>query len=296
VLTRAVLRSGRDHAGGASRGAGGGRVMVGPFVDASGVAVSMPAPPRRIVSLIPSITEILFALGLGDAVAGCTIYCTQPPEGVATKTRVGGEKNPKLDLIRDLGADLVVANIEENLREHVETLRAWGIPVYVTYPRTVADGIRLVRELGAVTGAAARGAEIAAALGSRLAEIRADRAQRGRARVFCPIWRNPYMTINGDTYVHDMLAVCGGENVFARLPKRYPEISLADVALARPDVILLPDEPYHFRRAHIADFSPYPDMPAMRDGRIHLVDGKLLSWYGPRIEHALAILPGLLGA
>lgn len=294
MLTRAVLRSGRDHAGGASRGAGGGRVMVGPFVDASGVAVSMPAPPRRIVSLIPSITEILFALGLGDAVAGCTVYCTQPPEGVATKTRVGGEKNPKLDLIRDLGADLVVANIEENLREHVETLRAWGIPVYVTYPRTVADGIRLVRELGAVTGAAARGAEIAAALDSRLAEIRAGREERRRARVFCPIWRNPYMTINGDTYVHDMLAACGGENVFARLPKRYPEISLADVALARPDVILLPDEPYRFRRAHIADFSPYPDMPAMRDGRIHLVDGKLLSWYGPRIEHALAILPGLL--
>ena len=268
--------------------------MVGPFVDASGVAVSMPAPPRRIVSLIPSITEILFALGLGDAVAGCTIYCTQPPEGLATKTRVGGEKNPKLDLIRDLGADLVVANIEENVREHVETLRAWGIPVYVTYPRTVADGIRLVSELGAVTGAAARGAEIAAALCSRLAEIRSGRVQCRRARVFCPIWRNPYMTINGDTYVHDMLAACGGENVFARLPTRYPEISLADVALARPDVILLPDEPYRFRRAHIADFSPYPEMPAMRDSRIHLVDGKLLSWYGPRIEHALAILPALL--
>ena len=290
----AVLPSTRDRNDGAALEAGGGRVMVGPFVDASGVAVSLRATPRRIVSLIPSITEILFALGLDDAVAGCTVYCTQPPAGVATKTRVGGEKNPKLDLIRELGADLVVANIEENVREHIETLRAWGIPVYVTYPRTVADGIRLVRELGSVTGAAERGAEIAAALETRLAEIRSGRAHRRRARVFCPIWRNPYRTINGDTYVHDMLAVCGGEKVFVGLPTRYPEISLADVAVARPDVILLPDEPYRFRRAHIADFAPYPDIPAMRDGRIHLVDGKLLSWYGPRIDHALATLPELL--
>src|SRR5262245_55531107 len=110
-------------------------------VDASGAAVALAAPPRRIVSLIPSITEILFALGVGDAVVGCTIFCTQPPDGVATKQRVGCEKDPDLERIRALGADLVVANIEENRREDVETLRRWSIPVYVTYPRTVAAGI-----------------------------------------------------------------------------------------------------------------------------------------------------------
>ena len=90
---------------------------------------------------------------MGEAVAGCTIFCTEPRDGVAGKTRVGGEKNPKLELIRELGADLVIANIEENVREHIETLRAWGIAVYVTYPRTVAAGIGLVAELGALTGA-----------------------------------------------------------------------------------------------------------------------------------------------
>ena len=94
--------------------------------------------------------------------------------------------------------------------------------------------------------------------------------------------------------MHDMLATCGGENVFAGLPRRYPEVTLADVALARPEVILLPDEPYRFRRAHIPDFSVHPEIPALRDGRVHLVDGKLLSWYGPRIEQALARLPDLL--
>lgn len=262
--------------------------------DASGVRLVLPAPPRRIVSLIPSITEILFAIGAGDRVAGCTIYCTQPAEGVATKTRVGGEKNPRLELIRDLGADLVIANVEENVREHVETLRGWGIPVYVTYPRTVAAGIRLVEELGELIGAAAGAHEITAVLRARYEEVRARAAERRARRVFCPIWRNPYMTINRDTYVHDMLAVCGGANVFEADSRRYPAVTLDQVVAARVEVILLPDEPYRFRRAHQADFGLYPDLPAVRDGRIHLVDGKLLSWYGPRIAEALRVLPALL--
>src|SRR5213083_3643568 len=164
------------------------------FYDATGAAVVLPAPPRRIVSLIPSITEMLFALGAGPAVTGCTVYCTEPAEGVATKTRVGGEKNPKLDLIRELGADLVLANVEENVREHIETLRGWGIPVYVTYPRTVAEGIELVRALAQVTDAPDRGGEVAAALEACLAETRARQRGRRRTRVFCPIWRKPYMT------------------------------------------------------------------------------------------------------
>ena len=266
-----------------------------PVTDASGVTVALASPPRRIVSLIPSVTEILFALGVGDAVAGCTIYCTEPAEGVRTKPRVGGEKNPKLEVIRDLGADLVIANIEENVREHIETLRAWSVPVYVTYPRRVSDGIRLIRELGELTGAAEQGRRMADELSERLEQVQARRPARARRRVFCPIWRRPYMTINGDTYMHDMLAVCGGDNVFAERAKRYPEVALEEVATARPDVIVLPDEPYRFRRAHIADFAPYPDLPAVRDGRIHLVDGKLLSWYGPRIARALELLPDYFG-
>jgi ABC-type Fe3+-hydroxamate transport system substrate-binding protein len=213
---------------------------------------------------------------------------------VATKTRVGGEKNPRLELIRDLGADLVIANVEENVREHVETLRAWGIPVHVTYPRTVSDGIRLVGELGELLDAGPRAREMESALRAQYDEVRAAAAGRPSRRVFCPIWRRPYMTINRDTYIHDMLAVAGGDNVFAGAEKRYPEVALDQVAAAGVEVILLPDEPYRFRRVHRADFDPYADMPAVRDGRIHLVDGKLLSWYGPRIAEALRVLPTLL--
>jgi ABC-type Fe3+-hydroxamate transport system substrate-binding protein len=235
----------------------------------------------------------LFAIGAGDRVVGCTVYCTEPAEGVATKTRVGGEKNPRLDLIRDLGADLVIVNVEENVREHVETLRAWGIPVHVTYPRTVADGIRLIGELGALLEAGPRAHEMEAALRARYDEVRAAAAGRRSRRVFCPIWRRPYMTINRDTYIHDMLAVVGGQNVFAEAETRYPEVTLDAVATAGAEVILLPDEPYRFRQVHQADFAPYADLPAVRDGRIHLVDGKLLSWYGPRIAEALRVLPPL---
>src|SRR5262249_4252770 len=202
-----------------------------PVVDATGTAVALRAAPRRIVSLVPSLTETLFALGLGDAMAGCTIFCTEPAEGVARLTRVGGEKNPGLDVIRDLGTDLVVANVEENVREHIETLRGWGIAVYVAYPRTVADGVRLIADLGRLTGAAAAGESIATGLAAGLERRRVEPALR--SRVFCPIWRRPYMTINGDTYISDMLRVCGGDNVFREWPGRYPEVTLEDVAAAR---------------------------------------------------------------
>ena len=117
--------------------------------------------------------------------AGCTVYCTEPAAGVATKTRVGGEKNPKLEVIRDLGADLVIANIEENLREHVLTLRSWGIPVYVIYPHTVAAGIRLVRVLGAVIVTARRGTDMEATLLAALGDAR--RRLAGRAAPECSI-------------------------------------------------------------------------------------------------------------
>ena len=263
------------------------------LVDASGATLALPQPPRRIVSLIPSTTETLCALGLGDALAGVTAYCREPADVVRTKTRIGGEKDPDLAKIRALAPDLVIANVEENQREHVETLRAWGIPVWVTYPKTVADGIRMIRELGALTGTEARASAIAGELESLHAEVAAATARRTPEPVFYAIWREPWMTIGRDTYVHDMLRVCGGANVFADRPERYPTVTLDDVAARRPAVILLPDEPYRFRRAHLADFTPYADVPAVRDGRVHLVDGKPFSWHGPRIGDALRSLPAL---
>ena len=264
--------------------------------DASGFALALPRPPRRIVSLVPSITETLCHLGLADALVGITAYCLEPRALVRGKTRIGGEKDPDLAAIRALQPDLVVANIEENVREHVETLRGWGIPVWVTYPRTVAQGLAMIRELGELTDTAARAAAILADLEPLHARVRATTARRRPVPIFYPIWRAPWMTVNADTYIHDLLAVCGAANVFGDRPARYPTVTLDEVAARRPEVIVLPDEPFRFRRAHIQDFAPYADVPAVRAGRIHLVDGKPFSWHGPRVGEALLTLPALFGA
>ncbi len=213
---------------------------------------------------------------------------------MARKPRVGREKDPDPAKILALAPDLVIANIEENRREVVERLRTEGVPVWVTFPRTVRDGIRLIRELGEVTDTGAAAAALAGPLERRYDETARVVGARRVVTVFCPIWRNPYMTINRDTYVHDMLALCGGANVFADRPERYPAVALADVAAAAPEVILLPDEPYRFRKAHLADFEPLREVPAVRGGRVYFVDGKLVSWYGPRIAEALERLPALL--
>jgi ABC-type Fe3+-hydroxamate transport system substrate-binding protein len=266
------------------------------LTDASGTALALPRPPRRIISLIPSITETLCHLGLADALVGVTVYCVEPREVVRGKTRIGGEKNPDLAAIRALEPDLVVANIEENVREHVETLRRWGIAVWVTYPRTVAEGLAMIGELGEVTGTGERARATLAELEPLHARVRAASARRRPVPVFYPIWRQPWMTINADTYIHDLLAACGAANVFGDRPVRYPTVTLDEVAARRPEVIVLPDEPFRFRRAHLEDFAPYADVPAVRDGRIHLMDGKPFSWHGPRIGEALRTLPALFGA
>ena len=249
--------------------------------------------PARLVSLVPSTTELLCDLGLADALVGITAYCREPADLLRGKPRIGGEKNPDLERIRALAPDLVIANVEENVRAHVETLREWGIPVLVTYPRTVVGAIAMIRELGEVTGTTAHAEALADELESRLERARRMMVGHAPVRVFYAIWRNPYMTINADTYINDVLAVCGATNVFADAGERYPAVTLEEVAARRPEVVLLPDEPFRFRRVHVKDFAPYAEVPAVRDGRIHLVDGKPFSWHGPRLAGALGTLPEL---
>ncbi len=258
--------------------------------DAFGRPFLMAEPARRIVSLIPSITETLFSLGAGDRVVGVSRFCTEPSEGVATKARVGGQKNPRVQAIVALRPDLVIANVEENRQEHVEAMGAAGLRMFVTYPRTLEQGIQLVRDLGILTGETERAETIARECEAAVAEARRATAGRARLRVFCPIWRKPYMTINHDTYAHDVLETCGGENIFRDRPGRYPVVTLEEVAALAPEVMLLPNEPFPFSQKHLPDFHAFPDVPAVRAGRMHFLDGKILFWYGPRIAHGLGAL------
>ncbi len=280
-------------------------------------------PPQRVVSLVPSVTESLFDLTLGNRLIGITDYCVYPVDGVANIPRIGGTKNPDIARIIDMRPDLVIANQEENRKEDVLALRAAKIPVWVTFPRTVADAFNLLWNIMHVFDEPSMVPRV------RLIEQTMDwvwrisekKVEDAVCRVFVPIWLDPLMTFNHDTYASDLLRVCGAVNVFADrerqyplaadlgesepLPAddsrivgrdvRYPRITLDEVVAAQPDVILLPNEPFEFTVDHISLFAEL-DIPAARNKRIMLVDGSLLLWHGTRIAQALNALPDLLFA
>jgi ABC-type Fe3+-hydroxamate transport system substrate-binding protein len=248
--------------------------------------------PRRIVSLVPSLTEALFALGLGERVVGVTEWCVHPAEGVAPLAKVGGTKNPDIPSILALRPELVLANREENRRRDVEKLEAAGIRVWVTYPRTVRDGVELLAAL-AELGAPEERRRAVVDPTLRALERAEQQRFEGRVRFVCPIWRDPWMVVGADTFAHDLLTLCGGENAFAEAsPRRYPRVKLAEIEAARPELILLPDEPYAFGQRDARELARL-DVPAAREGRIHLIDGTLVSWYGPRILQAIETLSAL---
>jgi ABC-type hemin transport system substrate-binding protein len=246
--------------------------------------------PERIVSLVPSLTEALFAFGSGARVVGRTRYCTQPPGKVGRVAKVGGTKKVNVSRVLDLNPDLVVAVREENAREDIERIRAVGVEVFVGAPATVEDALEMLEELAGVVDAS----ETEPVLGPiRRVYERLGGVETGRARrCFVPIWKGPYMSTGSDTYVHDVLRTCGGENVCGG-STRYPVVTLEEVEALQPEVVLLPDEPYPFSAEDLPEFYTL-DIPAAREDRIHLVDGKLLTWYGPRMASSLSQLSALL--
>lgn len=255
--------------------------------------MSARAEPRRIVCLVPSLTEALFVLGLGERVVGVTDWCVHPADAVAALPKLGGTKNPALERIRELQPDLVIANREENTRRDVERMQRAGLSVWVTDPRSVQDAAALLRELAALGAAPERLRALVEPIEAALA-LAAGRPAGPSVRVFCPIWKRPWMAVGGDTYANDLLRVCGGDNVFAARPeRRYPIVEEAEIVAAAPEVILLPDEPYAFGPRDAAELAALP-VPAASAGRIHCVDGTLVSWYGPRIARAIELLTPLI--
>jgi ABC-type hemin transport system substrate-binding protein len=281
---------------------------------------------RRIVSLVPSLSEALVVLGLGDRLVGVTAYCVEPPGAFEGLARIGGTKDADVEAILALAPDLVIANQEENTARVVGRLAERGVAVWVTYPRSVRAGADLLRELaglGASPEACARVVDpvLAALEAAESARAAAERGGRRRPRVFCAIWRDPWMTVGADTYVHDLIELCGGENVFANgadraidpdgggggaggesakgdgdrsgSERRYPIVGLSDIERAAPEVILLPSEPYAFGAVDRGELAGL-DCPAAVHDRIHLIDGTLVSWYGPRIAEAIRVLGRLL--
>jgi ABC-type Fe3+-hydroxamate transport system substrate-binding protein len=260
------------------------------IIDALGRPLRIVARPERIVSLVPSLTELLFELGLGERIVGVSDYCLFPADEVASRQRVGGQKDPDLDARVALRPDLVLVNKEENLRRDVERLEAQGVPVYVTDVRTMSQALVLPEELGALCAAPTeRIAELGERMtaGVRRAEELAARRQGSKPRpraVIC-VWRGPWMVAGPDTYMHAVLAALGADNVASELVgtqrgARYPKLQLDElrqlVADGRLDRVLLPSEPYPFRPEHVAEIRAELGVKA------HLCDGTVACWYGPR--------------
>jgi ABC-type Fe3+-hydroxamate transport system substrate-binding protein len=221
----------------------------------------------------------VFDLGLGDNLVGRTKFCVHPEGKVDAVEKVGGTKNPKLDRIIELEPDLVLLNQEENRREDAEALESAGITCHVSFPRTALDTAAMVRSVAEAVRAPREGELIARDIEARHARVAKAASGRPPVSYAYLIWRDPWMTLNADTFVSALLGDAGGRNVFASRTDRYPTISDDDLRVANPDVVLLSTEPFPFKDAHADELSAASGIPRER---VRIVDGELLSWHGSR--------------
>jgi iron complex transport system substrate-binding protein len=227
--------------------------------------------PRRIVSLVPSLTEFLIDIGVGERLIGRTKFCIHPNETVDAISTFGGTKNPKVDAIIDVGADLVIMNREENRREDYEVL-AERTKVLMTDILTVDDALREMRRIGEAVGCESATEHLCTKIEDELAVNYSDTID-----VAYFIWREPWMVAGGSTYINDVLQRFGMRNTFADL-ERYPQIELTELQNRYSNAVLLSSEPYPFKPKHIAEIEK--KMPGVR---VQLVDGEWFSWYGSRM-------------
>src|SRR3712207_1696068 len=218
----------------------------------------------RLVSLCPSLTELVFDLGRGDDLVGRTKFCVHPAGRVEEVESVGGTKNPKVARIVELAPDLVLLNEEENRREDAEALAAAGVRCHVSFPRDVDDTARMVRGIGDVLDRRDEAERIASDIEQRAARVRASARHAPAVRYAYMIWRNPWMVAGGDTFVTAMLALPGGVNVFAERSERYPTVTPDDLAAADPDAVLLSSEPFPFKEKHAEELSAATGLPRQR--------------------------------
>ena len=231
--------------------------------------------PIRIVSVVPSQTELLFHLGLDEEIVGLTKFCIHPSDKVKQKSLIGGTKTLNIKAIHALNPDFILANKEENTREQIEALQQW-YPVHVTDVNTLPDALSMIREVGTLVGKSTE----AEALASQIEKTLFPSLQSPVLSVAYLIWRKPYMVAASDTFIHAMLEQAGFRNAFAG-QTRYPVVSAEDLKKARPDLIFLSSEPYPFSEKHMAELQAI-----CPSARIRLVDGEVFSWYGSRLLQA----------
>ena len=240
--------------------------------------------PKRIISLVPSQTELLFDLGLEKEVVGITKFCIHPNKWYRNKTRVGGTKNINFKQIEKLNPDLIIANKEENTESEIKQLIK-NFPVWISDIQSLEDALEMIYSIGEMSNTNAKAKKI-------IFDIQAgfDLLQpRETKKTAYFIWQNPMMSVNKSRFIHNMMSRCGFENIFATSNDDYPEISEVQLQKANPEIILLSSEPYPFRNKHIEKYQEICPTAIIK-----LVDGEMFSWYGSRLQYAPNYFQNLL--
>ena len=247
------------------------------ITDMLGRNITLSKTPTRIVSVVPSQTELLYDLGLAEEVVGITKYCIHPDDWFHSKTRVGGTKKINQEIILSLKPDIVIANMEENTQSELEEL-AKHVPVWISDVRNLNDALRMIELLGDLVDKSEEAEKI-------ILKIRSDfdllkPISKPRKALYL-IWREPFMAINSDTFIHDMMMRCGLINVSSEAQTRYPQLSPEQVHALNPEYVLLSSEPFPFAEKHMAEIQRL-----LPKARIGLVDGEAFSWYGSRLTQS----------
>lgn len=245
-------------------------------IDQLGNTIQINFPPKRIVSLVPSQTELLFDLGLNEELVGITRFCIHPKEKVSTKEKIGGTKQFNIEKIKALQPDLIIGNKEENYAEGIAELQK-HFPVWMSDIFTQDDAYMMIQQVARITNRKKEGESI-------MEDIRAAFSQLPIANRPLPtcsyfIWRKPYMVAANNTFIHSMLEVLGVENVF-KDSERYPGVTLEILAERKPDFIFLSSEPYSFSEKHVEEFNSRTP-----SSKVIVVDGEMFSWYGSRLRY-----------
>ncbi|WP_316756972.1 helical backbone metal receptor [Pedobacter aquatilis] len=250
------------------------------FTDGMGQEVTVNFPPKRIVSIVPSQTELLFDLGLDKEIIGLTKFCIHPIEKFAERTKVGGTKKLNIDLIKDLKPDLIIGNKEENTQSDIEELSQF-FPVWMSDIFTLDDAMKAISDIGELVDRSPEAAYLNHLISAGFNDLKTLALQnRIDKKAAYLIWRKPYMAAGKNTFINDVLVSNGITNVIDA--ERYPEITLKKLEALNPQLILLSSEPYPFKEKHIEEIQE-----ALPEAKIMLVDGEMFSWYGSRLVKAV---------
>lgn len=245
--------------------------------DQMGYSIAVPAKINRIVCLVPSITELLCDLGLENKIVGITKFCVHPESCYRSKVRIGGTKDFDIEAIKLLNPDIIIANKEENQKDLLIKLKKY-FPVWISDIETTEQALEMIEMLGVVLKRTIEANDLVKKINFNFNKIQS--VDKDIYAVYL-IWKKPYMSINGKTYIHQMLDRCGIKNVFSASPSRYPKITSELLQKSKPNIILLSSEPYPFKEKHFEEIQEI-----CPNARIFLVDGEMFSWYGSRMLKA----------